>query len=228
MKYHCRSNWGVTPYQYSINGSTFQVSTFFNLIAAGTYPLTVKDANGCLKSQNVTVANLAGPVVSALPVPSSCFANDGTITASVTGGTGLITYSKNGTIFQNSNVFNGLARGSYAITAKDIKNCLSTTTVIVNQVVGPAIGAFDSSSVCGGNIVCHQNGGFSPYQYNMNGDFFNQVMCSHVNLMDCIHLQSWMQMVAKTPSLFCWLLHFRLSYFTLMHLNIMSKLKWNG
>lgn len=103
---------------------------------------------------------MAGPVVSALPVPSSCFANDGTITASVTGGTGLITYSKNGTIFQNSNVFNGLAPGSYTITAKDIKNCLSTTTVIVNQVVGPAIGAFDSSSVCGGNIVVTQNGVF--------------------------------------------------------------------
>lgn len=163
---------GVTPYQYSINGTTFQVSTLFNAVGAGTYPLTVKDANGCLRTQNVTVANLAGPVVSATPLPSSCFANDGRITASVTGGTGLITYSKNGVLFQNSNVFNGLAPGTYTITAKDIKNCLSTTVVTVNQVTGPAIGAFDSTSVCGGNIVVTNSGGLSPYQYSMNSGLF--------------------------------------------------------
>ncbi|MBK7389115.1 MAG: T9SS type A sorting domain-containing protein [Bacteroidetes bacterium] len=219
---------GVTPYQYSINGSTFQVSTFFNLIAAGTYPLTVKDANGCLKSQNVTVANLAGPVVSALPVPSSCFANDGTITASVTGGTGLITYSKNGTIFQNSNVFNGLAPGSYTITAKDIKNCLSTTTVIVNQVVGPAIGAFDSSSVCGGNIVVTQNGGFSPYQYNMNGGLFqssNVFACQPdglytLTIMDANGCKDTITILLATP------LPVELLYFNAFKYNEQVKVEW--
>ncbi len=163
---------GVAPLQYSINGSTFQASTIFNLLAANTYPLTVKDANGCTKILSVTVANLAGPVVSASSTLSSCFANDGTIIASALGGTGAITFSKNGVLFQASNVFNGLAPGTYTITAKDIKNCISTTIIVVGQVAAPVISVVDSISVCGGNIVVTGAGGASPYQYNINSGSF--------------------------------------------------------
>ncbi|HMT29897.1 MAG TPA: T9SS type A sorting domain-containing protein, partial [Bacteroidia bacterium] len=163
---------GVAPLTYSINGTVFQASTLFSLLPANTYPLTVKDFNGCTKVLNVTVANLPGPTVSAASTLSSCFANDGTITATALGGTGAITYSKNGVLFQSSNVFTGLAPGNYTITAKDIKNCISTTNVVVGQVVAPVISALDSTSVCGSNIVVTGTGGASPFQYSLNNGSF--------------------------------------------------------
>ncbi len=160
---------GVAPLQYSINGSSFQAGTSFTLLSAGTYPLTVKDVNGCMKSMNVTVANLAGPMVTATTTLSSCFANDGTITAAGSGGTGALTYSKNGVAFQPSPVFTGLAPGTYTISVKDTKNCTSTfSNVVVGQVVHPAVSAHDSASVCGGNIIALGNGGLSPFMYGIN------------------------------------------------------------
>jgi gliding motility-associated-like protein len=46
---------GNAPYTYSIDGTNFQASNLFNL-AGGNYTVTIKDANGCLDSQPVTVA----------------------------------------------------------------------------------------------------------------------------------------------------------------------------
>ncbi|OQP62621.1 hypothetical protein A3860_26790 [Niastella vici] len=48
---------GTAPYVYSINGGTAYSSTMqFNNIAAGSYPVTVKDANGCTWAGNATIA----------------------------------------------------------------------------------------------------------------------------------------------------------------------------
>ena len=39
---------GTAPYQYSLNGVSFQGSGLFQGLGAGTYTVTVRDANGCL------------------------------------------------------------------------------------------------------------------------------------------------------------------------------------
>lgn len=160
---------GIAPLQYSINGVTFQALTTFATLAAGTYPLTVRDANLCTKVVTITVANLAGPTITNTPTTlSSCFANDGTITTVATGGTGVLQYSKNGVTFQPGPVFTNLAAGPYTITVKDAKNCLTTTSVNVAMVQGPIIGATASHSLCGDTINVTQIGGTSAYQYNIN------------------------------------------------------------
>lgn len=54
---------GSTGITYSINGSTFQASGNFSNVAAGSYTVTAKDANGCTGTTNVTVGtNSAGPL----------------------------------------------------------------------------------------------------------------------------------------------------------------------
>ncbi len=161
---------GIAPLQYSLNGTVFQASTSFTLVAAGTYPLTVRDANQCMRTLNVTVANQAGPNISTSSTLSSCFANDGTITATGAGGTGALQYSKNGVTYQSSPVFTNLAPGPYTITVKDVKNCLSTSNLIVGRVPGPVISVTSSPSMCGDTILVSQTGGMSTYQYNVNTD----------------------------------------------------------
>jgi len=44
---------GTAPYEYSIDGTTFQTATTFTDIAAGSYTVTTKDNNGCTSTCTV-------------------------------------------------------------------------------------------------------------------------------------------------------------------------------
>lgn len=145
---------GTAPLQYSINGITYQAGTVFNAVAAGSYTLYVKDANGCIKTLPVTVANLAAPVLTATSSPSTCGLSDGTITAIATGGTLPLTYSKDGVVFQSSNIFLGLASGSYTITVKDARGCTTTFNIsvgVIGSVVTPTFNPV--APICAGTIL---------------------------------------------------------------------------
>ncbi|MFI0430924.1 FISUMP domain-containing protein [Mariniflexile sp. HMF6888] len=49
---------GVEPYEYSIDGTTFQTSDTFTDVESGDYTLTVRDANTCTSTTSVTEADL--------------------------------------------------------------------------------------------------------------------------------------------------------------------------
>jgi hypothetical protein len=58
---------GSANFSYSINGgASFQASSQFFNLAAGSYNVFVKDENGCSKSSSVTVSNTAGPQFAAV------------------------------------------------------------------------------------------------------------------------------------------------------------------
>lgn len=58
---------GGTGFTYNINGGTFQPSSTFNNLAAGSYTVIAKDASGCSATANVNVASAsAGPLFSAV------------------------------------------------------------------------------------------------------------------------------------------------------------------
>ena len=163
---------GTAPLQYSINGITYQAGTVFNAIGAAAYTLYVKDVNGCIKTLPVNVLNLPGPSVTATSTPASCSLNDGTITATSSGGTGTVTYSRNGITFQASNIFTGLPAGTYIITVRDTRLCTSTTVVTINPFLVPTALANTTDATCGnanGSITVNGSGGAAPYQYSLDG-----------------------------------------------------------
>lgn len=54
---------GSTGFTYNINGGAYQASNVFSNLNAGNYVMGVKDANGCTKTQTVTVGVIAsGPL----------------------------------------------------------------------------------------------------------------------------------------------------------------------
>jgi large repetitive protein len=136
---------GIT---YSIDGTNYQSSTTFNNLAPGSYNISVIDNGSCPSTTTTPV--VVAPVTPApaeatytVDQPVCTVANvvpTGTITISAPTGSNY-TYSINGTDYQASPVFTGVALGSYTIYVIDNGSCPSQTTTqatIVAPPVAPA------------------------------------------------------------------------------------------
>jgi len=141
---------GTGPFSFTLNGGTPIVlpagdSTYsFTGLCAGTYDIIVTDANGCSTSPSTTTFIIA-PIAPISPSGSvsvfnmngynvSCNgANDGSITASASGGTGAFIYSIDGINFQSNALFSGLIAGNYTITYKDANDCTATESHTLNE-----------------------------------------------------------------------------------------------
>ncbi|MBI3218935.1 MAG: T9SS type A sorting domain-containing protein [Bacteroidetes bacterium] len=152
-------------------------------LAPGTYSVAVTDANGCINNTaSVTITEPATPVTVSLQSKSnvSCFGlSNGSILVTASGGTGTITYSKDGTNFQAGASFTGLAPGNYTITAKDANNCTQVTSAISITQPSAALaisGIIKNNPLCNGNangsLVVSVTGGTAPYQYSIDGTNF--------------------------------------------------------
>jgi hypothetical protein len=166
---------GTPAYQYSINGSTFQVSNVFTGMAPGNYVVYVRDAGGCIATFSVTVSTTAGPLLAATATATACNTNTGTITATATGGTGPLTFSIDGTTYQAGNTFSALATGIYTVYVKDANGCIKTTVVTITNVSNLSLSGSSISSTCSsstGTITATANGGVAPLQYSINGTVY--------------------------------------------------------
>lgn len=165
---------GAAPLQYSINGNIYQPSGSFTNLTPGTYTVYVKDANGCIRTVVVTIANTPAPTVTAVATTAVCSNVNGSITATGNGGVPPLQYSINGTTFQPGNIFTGLAAGVYTVTVKDFTGCTAITTVTVGSTGGPTVTATSTTSICGGanGSITISATGTAPFTYSINGTTF--------------------------------------------------------
>ena len=87
---------GVAPYTYRLNGTGgFTTIPTFNNLAAGTYTIDVKDANGCIYNPNpVRINTIGGPTVTITNPAATCAPTVDITAASVTAGsTAGLTYT---------------------------------------------------------------------------------------------------------------------------------------
>jgi len=127
-----------TPVLYSwSNGAT--TSSLTNL-SAGTYTVTLTDAEDCSTSQSYTIVNNAGTLMITSPVVvnETCGNNNGSINISVTGGNGTLTYHwSNGAATQD---LSGLQEGTYSVTVTDQSNCsVHASFDVLNETSGMAL-----------------------------------------------------------------------------------------
>jgi gliding motility-associated-like protein len=143
---------GTGPYTYSWNTTPAQTNATATGLTAGSYTVTVTDANGCTGTQSVTInAAAQAPTVTTASTNAGCNGVLGTATATVTGGTSPYSYSWNTTPAQTNATATGLAAGNYTVTVTDAGGCITTQNVTVGQTSGLSV------SVSGVNVSC--NGG---------------------------------------------------------------------
>lgn len=138
-----------SAYQYRIGARAFQTGPQFTGLAAGTYEITVQDAIGCQGKQTVTVAAPAPLQLSTTTVPVNCAGpNSGVVTITPTGGTGTVRYQLTAGTPQTSNVFAGVAAGTYTVIGTDVNGCTSFTSVTVGRSEPLKLQAIAAPATC--------------------------------------------------------------------------------
>ncbi len=122
---------GSYTYSWAPSGGTAATATG---LTAGTYTVTVTDANTCQTTQSFTITEPTALVASPLAQTNiACNGGaTGSATVSVTGGTGAYTYSwapSGGTAATAS----GLTAGTYTVTVKDANLCQTTQSFTITQ-----------------------------------------------------------------------------------------------
>jgi gliding motility-associated-like protein len=122
---------GTAPYTFSLDGSSFAALTQdgYYFLSPGKHTVSIKDNGGLETSYTYNFPSNC-PVL-ASPQGATCGSKDGSVT--VTGGNGFapFTYSIDGIHFQASNMFSGLAAGSYTIIMKDVNGVTDSVTTTV-------------------------------------------------------------------------------------------------
>ena len=114
------------------------------------------------------------PSINSLAKTDPTCTPDGTLTVTGAGGTPPLSYSINGgTTYQSSNVFTGLAGGTYNVIIRDNLGCVSAVQTITLAPVNSltqTVSKTDANCTTTGSItITASGGGTPPYQYSING-----------------------------------------------------------
>lgn len=157
---------------YSLDGLNYQSSNVFDNLSGGTYRIFVKDASNCVVVQTDQVITSSNPIVNNVTIQNaSCNQPNGRMTVQATGGSGALTYSKDGISYQSSNVFTNVATGTYTISVKDASGCVGTRNNNLVESMSPQVQVSSQQSSCGqsnGSLTAQGMGGVAPLSYALN------------------------------------------------------------
>jgi gliding motility-associated-like protein len=164
---------GQAPYQYSIDGFTYQSSNVFTGLAAGNYMINFRDAGNCSGVLNISIIQPA--VLNARAIVTNVLCNgqnNGTITVETQGGTFPHEYSSDGITYQASNLF-FVRAGTYTVYIRDRNGCATTlTNIVVTEPTAVFATATTANATCdGGNdgtITVTAGGGSAGYFYSID------------------------------------------------------------
>ncbi|MBC7694237.1 MAG: gliding motility-associated C-terminal domain-containing protein [Burkholderiales bacterium] len=162
---------GTGPYTYlwSLGSSTLAT---VGGAAAGTYTVTIRDANLCVITRTVTVTQPASLTLTSTLTPATCGNANGSGTVTVGGGTS--TYNFNWSNGGLTNVLSAASAGTYSVTVTDFNGCMLTRTVALTNTPGPtAITGTTTLAGCnltnGSHNVTGVTGGTAAYTYSVDG-----------------------------------------------------------
>jgi gliding motility-associated-like protein len=178
---------GVAPYTF--NWSTGRnytgiTDTVFNL-TAGTYSLTLTDANGCNQTDTYTLTVPPALSFSITSTNISCFGyNDGTATTSTTGGTPPYSY-----LWSNGETTSGITNAipaNYMVTLTDASGCTQTASANITEPGGITFTTSSTIVSCfqgsdGTATVNITGGGTPPFVINWGNGFQQSNVTTSIN-----------------------------------------------
>lgn len=150
------------------NGQTAQTATG---LSYGTYTVSITDANGCT---TVTTASVSQPTVLTSTTSQTtlpCYGgNNGTATATPSGGTPGYNYSWNTSPAQNTQTATGLSAGTYNVIITDANGCTTVSSVTLTQPSQLFAVSSQTNLLCygdaNGTATINPSGGTPGYNYS--------------------------------------------------------------
>lgn len=144
---------------------------------AGDYDVTlVVTTNwGCTDTVTYTVSVQPTPEFTTDVADVLCFGqSNGSITVNITVGNSPVSYSINGGPGQSSNIFSGLAAGTYLISITTVDGCEASASVTVDQPAQLVASEVSTTpALCfgqaSGAVEVTATGGTTPYSYSVDG-----------------------------------------------------------
>jgi gliding motility-associated-like protein len=161
------TNGGTLPYTYNWPGGIGSGTTAPN-VAAGSYNVTIEDANGCSIIEAFSITNFSTFSIVATVDSVSCKdLLDGGITISTIGGVNPVTYNWSGGLVGANPT--GIRAGDYDITVTDAAGCAEISTITVNEPDSLQSNILTTNESCNpggdGTAVAISQGGTAPYTY---------------------------------------------------------------
>lgn len=170
---------GTTAYTYTwSNGVTTAANSN---IPAGTYAVTVTDANGCSVTALYTVNQPTEIIFSQVSYTNvSCFnGTNGTATVTATGGGGTYTYVWNTSGYVD-NTLTAVGDGTYSVTATDAAGCTADTLLVITEPTLLSTTADAANVSCNtgtdGTATASPVGGTPPYSYGWSNSRTTQTI----------------------------------------------------
>ncbi len=177
--------FGATP-PYSYVWSNGITSEDQSSIPAGTYQVTITDANGCLKSDSIELTEPQFPITYSFTTADvTCRdGSNGSINLTVAGGTPLYTYTWSNA---SSNALNdSLTAGVYSFLVTDANGCTAADSMTIFQPAALTINESITPVTCyglsDGLIDLSTIGGTPPYQFT----WFNSTFALSAQTEDLI------------------------------------------
>lgn len=161
---------GNPPYTYLWTNAGNQTTQTATGLPAGSYSVTVTDADGCTDVGVISLSNSNAPTVISVVTNVSCFGDgDGSIDLTVSGGTSPYLYTWNVPPPQtNYQDINNLAPGNYIVSIQDASGCFSVGSYNITQPVVLTVSVSVNGATCGnsdGTATATGTGGTGSYTY---------------------------------------------------------------
>lgn len=169
----CASNNGSATVSMAESGNFdfiwsngFQGPTHDSLLA-GTYIITIFDADLCSDTISVTINEPENPSASSTVSDANCFSgNDGLIEIMANGG--LPPYSYEWNTGDSSETLDNISAGIYSVTISDANNCF---VIITDTVSEPSALMVNIDFTSDSNLLATASGGTPPYAYMWSNDY---------------------------------------------------------
>ena len=170
------SNGGTGPISYLWNDPSNQNDSAAINLCAGSYEVSLTDANGCLDTSYVNIRDTSGFVTSiADSTMVGCYGEcNGKAVAMAENGVQPYDFIWDDPATTNDSLVTGLCAGTYTVTISDALGCTHIQNVTITQSDLLVTTILDTNvscnGACDGSVRVDVAGGVSPYSYQWNNE----------------------------------------------------------